>query len=213
MPRRRQRFSDLERQFRDSGGVAEANSRLAGYIDFKKGVNKIEVKNKVSATDRKRYAFAILPFGLAVPAVPLAGDRFQAPITAYSNAGRTALSLSNAQCGYDTKDAATNPGDNFYPAIIRPVIVNASPTSGDLTPISGVTKKPYKRSFVGKSFGIPFGRTITGVDGSTLQTVTEEQVKFALATAAKSVVAANVRSISYLPEEFKSPKAELISPP
>ena len=145
--------------------------------------------------------------------MPLAGDRHRAPITAYSNAGRVALALSNAQCGYENMDAATDKSSNFYPAIIRPVVVNASPTSGDLTPISGVTKKPYKRSFVGKSYGIPFGRTITGSDGITIQLITEEAVKFALTTAVKSVIAANVRSVSYLPEEFKSPQAELVSPP
>lgn len=212
MPRRRQRFGDLERQFKESGGTAAPGSKLAGYIDFKKGINKIEIKNKVSAADRKRYAFAILPFGLAVPTNPVITDRYQAPITVHSNTGRVALGLSNAQCGYENMDAGVQRGRNFYPAIIRPVVVNANPANGTLTPTSGVTKKEYRRSFIGKSYGIPFGRTVTGVAGAAITTVSEEQVKNALADAVKGVATANVRSITYLPEEFKSPEQELVSP-
>ncbi len=212
MPRRKQRFSDLERQFRDAGGVAAPGTRLAGYIDFKNGKNKIEVKNKVPAADRKRFGYAILPFGKRARTDAAVQDRYIAPITQYSNNGRRLLQLSDAQCGYDNIDPVNQKGKNFYPAIIRPVIVNTTPTDTDATPLSGVTKKNYNRPFVGKSFGIPFGRTITGIDGATLVNVSEDEVKDALTVAIKGVAAANVRSVSYLPEEFKSPEQELTSP-
>lgn len=212
MPRRRGRFSDLERQFRDNGGVAAAGSKLAGYIDFKRGINKIDVKNKVSAADRKRFAYAVLPFGLRARADATMTDRYQAPITQHSNNGRRLLQLSDAQCGYANMDAVVQKGRNYYPAIIRPVVLNTTAVDTNLTPLSGVTKKEYKRPFVGKSFGIPFGRTITGIEGATLVNVGEEEVKRALATAIKGVVAANVKAISFLPEEFKSPEQDLVSP-
>lgn len=212
MPRRKSRFNDLEKQFRESGGVAAPGSKLAGYIDFKKGLNKIEVKNKVPAADRKRYAFALLPFGLRTRTDAVITDRYQAPITQYSNNGRRLLQLSDAQCGYENMAAGVQKGRNYYPAVIRPVILNTAPTDGNLSPISGVTRKEYNRAFIGKSFGIPFGRTITGVDGASIVSVGEEEVKQALATAIKAVPAANVKAISYLPEEFKSPEQELASP-
>lgn len=212
MPRRRSRFNDLERQFRENGGVAAPGSRLAGYIDFKRGVNKIEVKNKIPAADRKRYAYAVLPFNLRTAAVPTIADRHQAPITQHSNNGRRLLQLSDAQCGYENMDPQVNRGRNFYPAIIRPVVLNTAATDTNLSPISGVTRKEYKRSFIGKSFGIPFGRTIAGTDGATIANVGEEEVKQALAAAVKGVVAANVKAISFLPEEFKSPEQDLVSP-
>lgn len=213
MPRRRPRFSDLERQFREAGGTAEAGSRLAGYIDFKKGINKIEQKNKVSAADRKRYAYAVLPFGLLIPADVAITDRYQAPITVYSNSGRRALGLSDAQCGYADMAAGVNRTAPFYPAVIRAVVTKTSPTDSDLTPLSGVTKKNYKRSFIGASYGIPFGRTVTGVNGAALNTVGEEDVRNALTQALKAQTGRPVRSVSYLPEEFKSPQADLVSPP
>jgi len=216
MPRRKQRFSQLEKQFRDSGGTAAAGSRLEGYINFKKGVNKIEIKNKLTAADRKRYAFAVLPFGRSSGAAVTPSDRYLAPITAYSNAGRTALGLSKNQCGYEDVTAATVRGNFFYPAVICPSVINTAAT-GSATPISGITKKDYKRVYT-KSYGIPFGRTITGVvslaDGSApadQSAVCEEDVKLALTTALNALNP-RPRSISYLPEEFKSPTADLVSP-
>lgn len=213
MPRRRSRFNDLEQQFRESGGVAAPGSRLAGYIDFKKGINKIDVKNKIPAADRKRFGYAILPFGLRTAQEALVTDRYIVPITQHSNNGRRTLQLSDAQCGYQDVDPANQKGRNFYPAIIRPVVINASPVDGNLSPLSGVTKKEYKRPFIGKSYGIPFGRTVTGTDGATLVSVGEEQVKRALIDAITGLTVANVKAISYLPEEFKSPEEELASPP
>lgn len=217
MPRRRNRFSQLEKQFRESGGQAAPGSKLAGYIDFKKGINHVTVSHKLTAAERKRYAFAILPFGRNIHDLAVAADRYQAPITAYSNTGRTALALSDAQCGYDNVTATTNRGGHFYPAVIRPAILRTDIAAG--TPNSGITKKDYKRTYT-KSYGIPFGRTISGVRdtvtgaaAASVGAVTEEEVKIALTEAINGAAGVTVKSISYLPEEFKSPEKELISPP
>lgn len=214
MPRRRQRFADLERQFRESGGTAAPGSRLAGYIDFKKGVNRIEVKQKLTAAQRRRYGFAILPFG--VTPEDTTPTRYAAAITAYSNAGRTALTLSDAKLGYATIDSATEQSENFYPALLR-VFVKSSDTKAN--PTSGVTQKKYSRT-PGSSFSFPFGRTITsvtdsktGVTESTIDKVDAEDVRKSLSTFLKSnATTNNVTSVSFEPEVFKVGKPDLASP-
>ncbi|MBG1268246.1 hypothetical protein [Nostoc sp. WHI] len=215
MPRRRQRFADLERQFRESGGTAAPGSRLAGYIDFKKGINTIEVTKKLTAAQRKRYGFAILPFGVSPEdATP---TRYAAAITSYSNAGRTALALSDAKLGYENINASTEQSDNFYPALLR-VFVKSSDTKTN--PISGITKKKYSRT-PGISYSFPFGRTLTsvtdaktGATESTIDKVDAEDVRKSLSSSLKSNSATNnVTSISYEPEVFRVGKPDLASPP
>ena len=217
MPRRRQRFSNLEQQFRESGGQAAPGSRLAGYIAFKRGETKITVTKKLTAAERKRYGFAILPFNLSCPASPTAADRYAAPITVYSNTIRTDLTLSNNQCGYDTIGASTQQADNFYPALLRVFI----PSGGAPTnPTSGVTQKPYSR-IPGRSGSIPFGRTVTNVTDaktgaaeSALDDVDEEDVRLALSIAARTGGGSSkASSVSYEPEIFRVGKPDLVSPP
>lgn len=213
MPRRRQRFSDLERQFRESGGVASPDSRLGGYIKFKKGEVKIKVESKLTGAQRKRYGFAILPFGVTPSDPVVAADRYAAPITAYSNSARTELGLTNSKCGFENVEAATKQDDNFYPAVIR-VFVKSGGVS---TPKSAVTGKEYNR-VNGKTYSVPFGRDITstvdkktGTAETTVNEVDEEDKKASLATAVKAANN-NVGSISFLPEEFKIGKPDLASP-
>lgn len=212
MPRRRPRFSDLERQFRESGGTAAPGSRLAGYIDFKKGVNTIEVTKKLTSAQRKRYGFAILPFGVSPE--DTTPTRYAAAITSYSNAGRLALEVTNPKVGYETIDGATEQSENFYPALLR-VFVKTSDTKTN--PISGVTKKKYSRT-PGSTFSFPFGRTITSVvDSATNATesvidkVDAEDVRNSLAVFVRTKP--NVASVSYEPEVFKIGKQDLASPP
>ncbi|MCC5620714.1 hypothetical protein [Nostoc sp. CHAB 5715] len=212
MPRRRRRFSDLERQFRESGGTAAPGSRLAGYIDFKKGINKIEVTKKLTTAERKRYGFAIIPFGTTPEdSTP---TRYAAPITAYSNAGRASLNLTDAKVGYEPITGGTEQSENFYPAVLR-VFKKTSDTK--TTPISGVTKKEYTRT-AGVTYSIPFGRTVTAVKDaktdateSVLDKVDAEDVRKSLSVFLKTQP--GVASISYEPEVFKVGKPDLASPP
>ncbi len=211
MPRRRQRFSDLERQFRESGGVAAPGSRLAGYIDFKKGVNKITVEKKLTAAQRKRYGYAILPFGVSPEATT--PDRYAAAITAYSNDQRTTLGLTEAKLGYEDIDASTIQSENFYPALLR-VFVKSSDTKAN--PISGVTKKNYSRT-PGASYSFPFGRTTssvkdakTGATETVIDAVDAQDVRQSIATFVRTRT--NVTSVSYEPEVFKVGKPDLASP-
>jgi len=212
MPRRRSRFSDLERLYRESGGVAAAGSKLAGYIEFKQGRSHIKVEQKLTAEQRKRVGYAILPFSLSVPATPNADDRYAAPITNYSNTGRRSLNLSDRDCGYENIVAATTQADNFYPALIRCFVASSTTAA---TPISAVTKHEYNR-IPGRSYSIPFGRTMssvtdakTGAAESTLDDVDQEDVRGSLTLQAK---AGGAKSVSFEPEVFKTGKADLASP-
>lgn len=211
MPRRRQRFSDLERQFRESGGVAAPGSRLAGYIAFKKGESKIKVEQKLTAAKRKRFGFAIIPFGLDPDTTtPI---RYAAGLTAHSNDGRKALLVTDNKVGYENIGVATVQSENYYPALLR-VFVKSSDTK--TTPKSAVTQKEYSRT-PGNAYSFPFGRTITdtvdadGVAKSTINSVDAEDVRKALTTFVKTKP--NVTSVSYEPEVFKVGKQDLISPP
>jgi hypothetical protein len=212
MPRRRQRFSDLERQFRESGGIAAPGSRLAGYIAFKKGESKIEVKKKLTGAERKRYGFAVIPFGLNPDATT--PKRYAASLTSYSNVGRTALGVTDNKAGYENITASTIQSENYYPALLR-VFVKSSDTK--TTPVSAVTQKEYSRT-AGSTYSFPFGRTTTdvvdtttGTAKATLDSVDAEDVRKSLATFVKGKP--NVASISYEPEVFKVGKQDLVSPP
>ena len=212
MPRRRQRFSDLERQFRESGGVAAPGSRLAGYIAFKKGENQIEISKKLTAAERKRYGFAVIPFGVSPSGTT--PKRYAAPITVYSNTQRTALGLTNAKLGYADIDAGTEQAENFYPALLR-VFVKSSDVKTSAK--SAVTQKKYSRT-PGATYSFPFGRTTSGVEDAqtgtadaTLAEVDEEDVRKSLSAFVRTKT--NVASVSYEPEVFKVGKQDLASPP
>lgn len=212
MPRRRQRFSNLERQFRDSGGTAEAGSRLAGYIKFKKGETRIKVNNNLTAAQRKRFAFAILPFNLEVAAVQADQKRYAAPITQYSHTGRSTAplntALTDAKLGYESVDENTMQAGNFYPALLR-IFVKDDANGALVSKPSAITEKSYK-THEGKSYSVPFGRTITGIAGAAIITVSEESVRRQLTTELK--VLAQVGSVSYDPEVFRSDAKILASP-
>lgn len=216
MPRRRQRFSDLERQFKESGGTAAPGSRLAGYIDFKKGINKIDVSVVLTAAQRKRVGYGILPFNLTPGASPTDADRYAAAITQYSNTGRTNVGLTSNKCGYNNIVPATQQERDFYPALLKVFVATSNTTT---SPISGITKKEYTRT-PGRTYAIPFGRTITdvvdaktGVAETTLDAVDQEDVRKSLASQAADVTnTETARSVSYEPELFRPGRKPLKSP-
>ncbi|NJO64205.1 MAG: hypothetical protein HC836_40350 [Richelia sp. RM2_1_2] len=212
MPRRRQRFSNLERQFRDAGGVADDGSRLAGYIKFKKGETRIKIDNNLTAAQRKRFAFAILPFNIEVAATEAERIRYAAPITQYSHSARItaplSAALSNAKLGYEDVDETTMQAGNFFPALLR-IFVKDNANGALTTKLSAVTGKGYK-TYEGKSYSIPFGRTIAGLANANIVSVSEETVRKNLTSELKEI--AQVGSVSYDPEVFRSGSTILASP-
>lgn len=218
--RRRRRFSDLEKQFRESGGTAAPGSRLAGYIDYKKGINKVEIRDtrKLTAAQRKRYGYAIVPFGLTVPATVTSGDRYAASITAYSNQYRKEAGLTDNELGYQDIVGATIQSEIFFPALCR-FFINFGTT---LSPTSGIVKKEYKRKD-GRTITVPFGRTMsdvtdatTGATEATLDDVDYQDVRTSLALALKGKVVGGttnvITSVTFEPEVWKVGKSDLASP-
>lgn len=217
MPRRRPRFSDLDKQFRESGGVAAPGSRLAGYIAFKKGETKINITKVPTAAERKRFGYGVYPFGLSVGTIT-ADDRYAAPITVLSNAGRTSLGFTDAQLGYQDIDASTKQEDSFYPALMR-VFVPTDAAAAPAVRTSAITVKQYKAR-AGRSYTIPFGRTLagsadakTGVADTVIDDVDLEDVKKVLALKANTGNGtAKATSVSFDAEVFRNKRKALASP-
>lgn len=217
--RRRNRFSRLEQQFRESGGQAAPGSKLAGYIDFKKGINKVEVRDarKLTSAQRTRYGYAVLPFGLSVIGTITDADRYAAAVTQYSLSFRTEIGLSLGELGLEEIVAATQQADEFYPALVKPFINFGT----EITPVSGITKKEYSRKD-GRSITLPFGRTATsvtdaktGTTDSSIDDVDYNDMRSSLLVKLKnkSVTSGKITSVSFEPEVWKSGRATLASPP
>lgn len=206
MPRRKNRFSQLERELKATGYAPAPDTRAFQYLQFKKGINTIDMKNVPTSAERVRKGVALLPFNMTVPATPTPANRYICPITVLSNTGRTTFNLSDADLGYEALASANRRVDNFYPAVLRAFNKSANaPTS----PTSGILKKEYKR-YGGRSYSIPFGRSGTLLGGGfTVQNATEEESRNELVEQIKVV---NPRAtVSYEPELFTSPKADLAS--
>lgn len=206
MPRQRDRFKRLEAELKLFDYNPPAGTRAFEYLNFKKGTNKIKVTNKPTSAERKRLGAAILPFNLPCPAAPVATDRYVASLTGLANTQRTNITgLSETELGYEALETGNKKPPNFYAAYLR--IFAKNPTAVT-TPTSQILKKEYRR-YGGRSYSLPFGRSATLVTGFTIATVTEEDSKNALIEMIKDGLANAV--ISYLPELFTSPQADLPS--
>ncbi|MGB3761268.1 MAG: hypothetical protein WBA07_33655 [Rivularia sp. (in: cyanobacteria)] len=201
MPRRRSRFKRLDADYRATrGNIPAENVELTNYIEWRKGNRKITVSKTLTDAERKRFGFKILPFNVEIGATPLTTEYYAAPITAYSNAGRITLGLSNTELGYAVIDGNTVQNDNFYPALLR-VFKKDSATSTAATKTSDITGNSYKRH-AGNSYSIPFGRSLDSDKDGSLASSGENDTKNALITLLKAQ--ATVGSISYDPEVFRS---------
>lgn len=206
MPRRRSRFSDLEKQLRLAGGVAAPGSVLGNYAAFKAGTRKIQRRTKVvlTAEERKRYGVSLIPFNTKFEVGDDAvNKRYQASITKFSLDGQNNVGLADADCGWGKVEAAGAVAINdaaYYPALIRPIV----PTGTVATPPSSITGKEYKYKEA-RSYSIPFGRRTSDAAADV-----EEDRRQALTAKCKEATGANkVSSVGYDPEVFRSGKAAL----
>lgn len=205
MPRKRSRFSDLEKQFRAVNGVAPPGSPLAKYIDFKSGKTKLarRKETKLTAGQRKRYGISLMPFNLDFPATPTQADRYITSINGWSNAGRTTLGLSDAELGYEKQTvtnvtAQTDP--TYYPALIKPSVETGK--APDANTVSSITGNKYTYVET-NNYGIPFGRTQAGGAADS------EQERRSFLTAQCKAAATPPRSVGYEPEVFRGNRSPL----
>lgn len=203
MPRRRTRFKKLNDLYRTlNGNIPPENTALTNYEEWRKGNRKVTINQTLTSEQRKVFGYAIVPFNLEITAEPTASDRYAAPITKYSNDGRQGapLSLTDAELGYADIDGDTAQDDKFFPALIR-VFVKDNAGGASTTRISGITGEEYK-AFAGKSYSIPFGRTIQGDKDGNIISGGEDDAKKQLATKVKAI--AQVSSFSYEPELIRT---------
>lgn len=218
MPRRRNRFAELEKQLRAAGGVAAAGSRLGNFADFKAGKRKITVSKKLTKEDKERFAYGLFPFNVGAAATPTKADRYQATVTRYSLAGAGDKGLSLADLGWDEADETNKIEADYYPALI----IGFTPTAGAaIDPkVSDITGDKY-RKVPGRSFSLPFGRTVAAVDaitGAATGTVNgsdEEDVRKHLALKLKATALGTkaCSSVSYQPEVFRGKRSAIQAGP
>ena len=88
MPRKKQRFSRLNKSLKDAKGVVGTDGRLAKYVDFLTG--KTRYKVSTTATDAIKaaggrsgsFGVALRPFNIETPAAP--DTTYFASFTKYS---------------------------------------------------------------------------------------------------------------------------------
>jgi hypothetical protein len=202
MPRRRQRFSNLDEQLRNNGNVATPGTVLGNYAAFKAGTRKAERRKVISAAEkaqkRNRLGISLAPFNLDF--VASQNNRYVASITQWSNSIRPTLTLGDAELGYAPQivgGVSAKTDEAFYPALVKPSIPVAG--AAPLTPKSGITGLEY--NYVpSNSYGIPFGRIDAG---------SSEQERRMLLTDAIRGGAPTTRSVGYDPEVFRGGKTIL----
>lgn len=200
----RPRFSFLERALKAAGGTPAAGSRLGNYAEFKKGNRAIEVSKKLSPAQRKRYAIALVPFN-KTPADTTAEKKYRTTITQYSNEGRKLLTtLTDTKLGFFEIAAGNQPGNGYYPAILRLFVPTNAETPTKTNPTSGITGQKYSRT-AGASYTVPFGRL-----GSDL-TQGEEVRRLELIEDAKTGNGADKKAtgITCEPEYFANAQADV----
>lgn len=199
MPRRRKRFSKLEYALKKAKGATLTDGDLKNYSDFRNGIRKIKVVNKVPPGEaRQRRKLSLAPFCVLLPGTATAGDRYAAFISAYSLVGANrltgaALGRDTTGLGWDAPDAANQSDKLYYPALFKPTMTRTGAVAGNST--SAVTGNVYRYT-PRRTFGIPFGRA-----GATPATDAELTRSKAIATAAASVPA--VLSVGFEPEDFQ----------
>lgn len=140
-----------------------------GYLD---GTNKVTIARKPAATELKRYACGVIPFGVSTQAAPAENNVL---VTATAQAIKIAKAFSTNLSLFaitDNPGAAVQGKEGFYPALCR---LSVKPTTSTVTnEKSQFTGRDYKYK-AGRSGSVPFGRGVTGrIDKNTKTAETTE---------------------------------------
>lgn len=225
MPRKTRRFGKLIDAYRKNGGAAAADSDLGKFGNWLTGKNKIDVKRRPSAALMKRQRVKVIPFGITPDGTaPTPPDYFLTAMTGQARAIFTAIGEDNSVFGLDivstVADAAgASTDESYYPALAR---IFVTPSGADVisTDISAVTGRSYK-TVKGRSGSIPFGRGTAsevkdakkGTAETSIGNVDELDVAKSIASVAKKDLQAfKVKTITFVPEQFRPDKTVALAP-
>lgn len=211
MPRSRGRFSRLNRELRASGASA-TSGRAGEYLNWLKGVNKINVTRRPSQAYMQRFNVGVIPFGVSPKTGASELNHVITSMTVQADAIKaTVTGATDAKLGIERDLTKIREESGFYPAQAKVLLVGASAQTE--TETSGITKQPYK-TIKGRSGSIPYGRTTTGVvDAETgaaeadIGTVDELDIRNSLAREVfkkgTTVGSFKIKTVTFVSEEWK----------
>lgn len=199
MPRNRTRFS--KKWY--SQLAADEKTFYKGYLD---GTNKVTVQRKPAATELKRYAAALIPFGVSPDGATANDNKILVGMTAQAIKIAKLFDSDLAIFGLDSTPADGISGeDGFYPALCK-INIRQENTAVD-NKKSQYTNKEYKYK-PSRSGSIPFGRTSSKDKKSKaaetdVKLIDYEDVRSTLEAALRVKALGNgleLASVSFLPE-------------
>lgn len=161
MARRRGRYSALIKEYRDAGGVAAGDGRLAGFDQWLKGLRSVEVDNQIPAGGRKLFPVPLYSFGLDYQAANPSYAVVMATASAYSLSGMARIGGTfGVTLGHNVPEEDADMArfeQGFYPALAKVKMTATGAT--EVNRRSGITNQLYKYTY-GRTFGLPFGRRV-----------------------------------------------------
>lgn len=213
MPRKTKRFGKLIEKYRENGGGATGDGKMAKFGEWLTGKTKIDVKRRPSALLMKRGLCKIIPFGVTPEASVTPADYYLTAITGQARAIYAGLGGDNTVfgltiCTTNNDSAGASDDGRFYPALARVTVAAGNATLQEET--SKVTGVKYKRILT-RSGSIPFGRNVAsetkdakkGTAESQIGNVDERDVaESILSTCKKAYTNFTVKTITFVPEQF-----------
>lgn len=161
--RNRSRFSRLNEQLRNIGGVPSGTGATTEYFRYLTGQKKLTIPNAIDGAARQIIDVGVIPFA-TTPTGTTPANRYRHGITAYSYNGlrdRTG-NLTLSDFGVYLLEGGEQINDNFFPALLRCSYTRSGATNNPAKR-SGITNEPY--SYTPKrTFSFPLGRTVSVFD-------------------------------------------------
>ncbi|MEH2456534.1 hypothetical protein [Nostoc sp.] len=174
MAKKHNRFGALHKTLKATN--YSATSGAAGeYFKYLKGENKLVILRKPGTKYLVRFNVGVIPFDIEPSAVSTAINSYQGTMTVMANniLAKFATLLTDAQMGIERDLTKTKEIPGFYPALAHIAVVTTSGiTAGKQPKTSAITKEPYK-AYPVRNGGVPYGRTIVGINDSAGVPITD----------------------------------------
>ena len=193
MSRKRDRFADLKRQLKASGGSPTAGTDAEKFLKFISGATKYKVTNAQKEGKKQRALVTLLPFNKSTADV-----RYGAFITRYAFKNQGAAGLDKAEAGQDKIPADAKKFN--YDAAYNPAIITWRSTAVD----DSIAPAPTKVSQItGKEYNYLGGRAGTSPFGKKDATDLEDDRAKILQKAVRDTPGS--LGATYQPEEWNQP--------